>query len=130
MHIAQGRKADAGQAEPCSEMLHHGRRRAYVISNRRRNRVKVLDWDRNGFWLLLKRLERDRFTWPATDAVPTPTAEQSHWLLEGIDAASCSGIRSACTKAWRKAPLLHGLVAPGRHRYGLMRGSRDHPQAR
>ena len=27
----------------------------YVFSNRRRNRVKVLGWDRNGFWLLLKR---------------------------------------------------------------------------
>ena len=28
----------------------------YVFSNRRRNRVKVLGWDRNGFWLLLNQL--------------------------------------------------------------------------
>jgi transposase len=47
--------------------------------------VKILGWDRNGYWLLLKRLEQDRFIWPAVDAVPTLTVEQLHWLLEGID---------------------------------------------
>ena len=59
----------------------------YVFSNRRRNRVKILGWERNGFWLLLKRLEQDRFTWPSVEAVPTLTVEQLHWLLEGIDVA-------------------------------------------
>lgn len=57
----------------------------FVFSNRRRNRVKILGWDRNGFWLLLKRLEQDRFIWPLQAAVPTLTVEQLHWLLEGID---------------------------------------------
>ncbi|MBK8766910.1 MAG: IS66 family insertion sequence element accessory protein TnpB [Burkholderiaceae bacterium] len=57
----------------------------YVFSNRRRDRVKVLCWERNGFWLLLKRLERDRFIWPTEAQVPTLTVEQLHWLLEGID---------------------------------------------
>lgn len=60
----------------------------YVFGNRRRNRVKILGWDRNGFWLLLKRLEQDRFVWPAESAVPTLTVEQLHWLLEGIDIAT------------------------------------------
>jgi transposase len=59
----------------------------YVFCNRRRNRVKILGWDRNGFWLLLKRLERDRFIWPSAQAVPALTVEQLHWLLEGIDVA-------------------------------------------
>jgi transposase len=59
----------------------------YVFSNRRRTRVKILGWERNGFWLLLKRLEQDRFTWPSEEAVPALTIEQLHWLLDGIDVA-------------------------------------------
>ena len=59
----------------------------YVFSNRRRDRVKILSWERNGFWLLLKRLEKDRFIWPSLEAVPTLSAEQLHWLLDGIDLA-------------------------------------------
>ena len=58
---------------------------AYVFSNRRRNRVKILLWDRTGFWLLLKRLEADRFVWPKDAAVVELSVEQLHWLLEGID---------------------------------------------
>jgi len=62
-------------------------RAVYVFSNRRRNRVKILGWERNGFWLLLKRLEQDRFIWPEETRVPSVTVEQLHWLLEGIDLA-------------------------------------------
>jgi transposase len=60
-------------------------RTVFAFSNRRRDRVRLLLWERNGFWLLTKRLEQDRFKWPATAAVVELTTEQLHWLLEGID---------------------------------------------
>ena len=57
----------------------------FVFRNQRADRIKILGWDRNGFWLLLKRLEADRFAWPREASVATLTVEQLHWLLEGID---------------------------------------------
>ncbi|ABK13568.1 IS66 family insertion sequence element accessory protein TnpB [Paraburkholderia sp. 22099] len=57
----------------------------YVFSNQRRDRIKMLLWDRNGFWLLMKRLEQDRFVWPRKEAVLKLRTEQLHWLLDGID---------------------------------------------
>lgn len=58
----------------------------YVFGNRRRNRVKILAWETNGFWLLMKRLEAEHFVWPqAEQSVIELTVEQLHWLLEGID---------------------------------------------
>ena len=60
-------------------------RAVYVFSNQRRDRIKMLLWDRNGFWLLMKRLEQDRFVWPRKEAALILRTEQLHWLLEGID---------------------------------------------
>jgi transposase len=60
----------------------------FVFGNRRRDRVKILGWDGNGFWLMFKRIEgRDRFVWPQQAAIITLSVEQLHWLLEGIDIA-------------------------------------------
>ncbi len=64
----------------------------YVFGNRRRDRIKILGWHKNGFWLLLKRLEADRFVWPRADeAVVNLSVEQLHWLLEGYDLAAMRG---------------------------------------
>jgi hypothetical protein len=36
----------------------------YVFSNARRDRIRVLNWERNGLVLWSKRLEQQRFIWP------------------------------------------------------------------
>mgnify|MGYP006175269665 CR=1 FL=1 len=60
----------------------------FVFLNKPRNRVKILYWERNGFCLWYKRLEAERFAWPAADAgEPTCvlTVKELEWLLEGFD---------------------------------------------
>lgn len=60
----------------------------YVFINRRRDKIKALYWHRNGFCLWYKRLEQERFAWPAADAMPathTLTMQELEWLLEGFD---------------------------------------------
>jgi transposase len=58
----------------------------YLFSNAERRLLKVLYWDRNGFCLWQKRLERDKFPWPRSEeAARELTIEQLKMLLAGID---------------------------------------------
>jgi len=58
----------------------------FVFCNRRRNMIKILYWDKNGFALWHKRLEKHRFHWPTTtDAVISLSAKELEWLLAGLD---------------------------------------------
>lgn len=58
----------------------------FAFCNRRRNILKILHWDRNGFCLWHKRLEKHKFKWPD---LPEEIIEVGHrelgWLLEGLD---------------------------------------------
>ena len=60
----------------------------FVFCNRLRNIVKILYWDRNGFCLWHKRLEKDRFKWPqAPNDIVNIDQHQLKWLLSGLDIA-------------------------------------------
>jgi transposase len=60
----------------------------YVFINRRRDRLKMLVWERTGFWLFCKRLEQGTFQLP-TNSAQQVAVELSYevllLLLEGID---------------------------------------------
>ena len=58
----------------------------FVFANRRRDRIKVLYWDRDGYAIWMKRLEKGSFRWPA------PASDHVEWtalelaaVLGGID---------------------------------------------
>jgi transposase len=60
----------------------------FVFCNRERDKLKILRWDHNGFWLYYRRLERGRFRWPAKIDEESTTLEinrrQLGWLLDGL----------------------------------------------
>lgn len=59
----------------------------FVFSGRRRDVIKILYFDKSGFALWMKRLEKDKFPWPKkfTESVVAVTPEQLSWLLDGYD---------------------------------------------
>jgi transposase len=58
----------------------------YLFCNRQRRILKALYWDRNGFCLWQKRLEKHKFPWPMTEEDARQiSAEQLSLLLKGID---------------------------------------------
>lgn len=64
----------------------------FVFCNRGRSIIKILYWDRNGFCLWQKRLEKHRFRWPESrQAVLDIGVRELHWLLDGLDMREIKG---------------------------------------
>lgn len=79
------------QEEPRSGAL-------FVFTNRRRNRLKILFWDRTGLWVCTKRLEEGTFAWPlptqAGQCKLALTPEALALLTDGVD------LRSGKLRPW------------------------------
>jgi transposase len=58
----------------------------FVFGNKGRDKVKVLYFDRSGFAIWYKRLEKEKFFWlESREGYVTLEHRQFQWLLEGID---------------------------------------------
>ncbi len=71
---------DSMSLNPFSEQL-------FIFCNRNRDKLRILYWERNGFCLWQKHLEKEKFKWPrkADNDVITLTGQQLNWLLDGYD---------------------------------------------
>ncbi len=72
--------ADTLELDPLSQAW-------FVFCNKQRNKLKILFWDTNGFWLYYRRLEQGRFQWPKCSHSLTAMAiekRQLQWLLSGL----------------------------------------------
>ena len=70
----------------------------FVFSNRKHNRIKLLYFDGTGLWVMAKRLEKGRFSWPlSTGSNPRKmqlAPEALQLLMDGVD------LRQATMRAW------------------------------
>lgn len=58
----------------------------YAFTNRRRDKIKCLFWEDNGFVLYYKSLAEEKFHWPKRDEpLISLSSQQINWLLDGYD---------------------------------------------
>ena len=70
--------AEQFQMDPFSNTL-------FLFCGRRKDRIKALYWEGNGFILLYKRLESGSFSWPRNgDEAKELSPQQYRWLMEGL----------------------------------------------
>lgn len=70
---------------------------AFTNRRRERNRIKILFWDKTGWWLCAKRLDAGTFAWPdAETATVELSAEELSLLLGGLD------LRQTAVRNWRR----------------------------
>jgi len=73
--------------EPCSGSL-------FLFCGKRRDRMKALLWEEDGFLLMNKRLDNDAFQWPRSESeVKLMTQEQFVWLMQGLSVEQPTAIR-------------------------------------
>ena len=59
----------------------------FIFTNRSRNRIKILYYESNGFWLFIRRLKHGKFKIQESQESLTRaiTSRQLSWLLEGLE---------------------------------------------
>ena len=75
----------------------------FAFCNRSRDRLKLVEWDGDGFWLHLKRLEKGHFKWPTI-------GENATMILSGADLEMLLGGAKVELKIRRKEVLERAAI--------------------
>jgi transposase len=58
----------------------------FLFRDRSGRKIKILWWDRNGFWLFYKRMEKGKLIFPkSNETAMRLTRDQLSWLLSGLN---------------------------------------------
>ena len=68
----------------------------YLFCGKRRDRIKALLWEKDGFVMLYKRLENGNFKWPRSSEEVRPLSwKEFNWLMDGLEVNQPKAIRPA-----------------------------------
>ena len=56
----------------------------YIFCNKNRDKIKILQFEYDGFWLYYKRLETGHIRWPKTSKLTLIEKRELRWLLDGL----------------------------------------------
>lgn len=66
----------------------------FMFCNKQLNKIKIIEWDFNGFWMYYKRLESGKFKWPhSTESYTTISRDQYDWLMNGLSINQRDGFK-------------------------------------
>jgi len=76
----------------CDLDMNPGSGAIYIFRSKTKDKLKILIWEKNGFWLLYRKLAKGQFRFPDKhDQSVQLTSDQLSWLLSGLDLRRLSG---------------------------------------